>query len=580
MSLKLRKVASSIALFAMLTVPASGQDRPGASVPQSNAPSRTGQGNPDRDGDPYFGAFSAAILAQRQAHTAEAADYYAEAFDKATAKQAVAERAFYQMVYAGRLVDASRMAASLTDPSGLSDDLVNLVRMLGPFKAGDWPQVLALSAATPQTGLSAFLVPVFEAWAHAGMSDSKKAVAALMPLENRGGLSSLIREQKAFIADFLGAEDDARSLYEALVVLDPPTSFQPHVQFAALLRKTDGTSAAQSFMQEQLRDHKGNQFLIREGARILSGRGLSSNAAHPHGAMSGILFRLASEFVRNNSRQAGAMYLRAAEFLDPRHEDVKLMLGAQFEQMRDYTTAASIYAGIDQTSVMYRVATQRRIAALREAGDYEALWPILDEALAENPDTRAFRQARADLLRENSQFEEAITEYSWLIDRIKQTTSGDWYLYFARGVALDELDKWDAAEIDMRKALALQPDEPTILNYLGYSWIDRGKNQSEATEMIEKALKARPDDGYINDSLGWVYFLQGNFDDAINYLELAVSLEPTDHVINDHLGDAYWRAGRRVEARYQWRQVLESQPEAALAEMLREKLQNGLKSEG
>ncbi len=523
-----------------------------------------------------FGAYISALLAQQQNQADASADFYQEAVDTASDSPAVVRRAFFQFVYSGRIADAASVASQFAAGDEAGGDLGVLVPLVGHFAAGEWDALHGKAAVAPRSGLSAFLVPILEAWAHAARGDGMAAQTALDPLEARGGFTALVAEQRAYLADFLGDRDTARASYQSLTDTDRPATLQPYVQYAALLARTESRSAAQAFLETTMRRFGGNQFLAREGQRIMAGRGPSLNAAHPMGAVASILYRLASEFVRGNSRQAAVFYLRVAEYLQPQHDDIKVTLGAQFEELDDYLSAARTYGDIATDSPLASVARQRRISALRQLEDKGLVMSALDAALDLEPESFAHRLSHADILREEGAYEKAVAVYSDLIAEDRPKRKSDWYLYFARGVCFDQMDDWGKAEADMLTALGLSPDEPTTLNYLGYSWIDRDMNHARATEMIEKALAARPDDGFINDSLGWVHYLQGDYGSAIEYLELAVSLEPTDAVINDHLGDAYWQAGRRVEARYQWRQVLQSNPEDDVRTAALEKLRRGL----
>jgi Flp pilus assembly protein TadD len=180
------------------------------------------------------------------------------------------------------------------------------------------------------------------------------------------------------------------------------------------------------------------------------------------------------------------------------------------------------------------------------------------------------------MLRFDRRWEEAVVEYGRAIDRLRTVTEADWQLLYSRGIALERSKKWVQAEADFLRALELQPDEALILNYLGYSWVERGENLDRARGMIEKAVDLRPRDGYIVDSLGWVLFQLGDFDEAVRQLERAVSLRPADPVINEHLGDAYWRVGRRLEAKFQWQRALIFEPDEELIPVIEKKLTDGL----
>jgi tetratricopeptide (TPR) repeat protein len=184
--------------------------------------------------------------------------------------------------------------------------------------------------------------------------------------------------------------------------------------------------------------------------------------------------------------------------------------------------------------------------------------------------------ALGTIMRARKLYEEGAGYYDRAIALIPNPDKRHWPYFYARGTCFERMKNWPAAEKDLQKALTLVPDQPLVLNYLGYSWVDQGINIKEGTALIEQAVALKPDDGYIVDSLGWAHFRQGNFADAVNYLERAVELKPDDPVLNDHLGDALWRVGRQREARFQWDQSLTLKPEPEDAEKTRKKISDGL----
>jgi Flp pilus assembly protein TadD len=184
-----------------------------------------------------------------------------------------------------------------------------------------------------------------------------------------------------------------------------------------------------------------------------------------------------------------------------------------------------------------------------------------------------------DILRSHSRFDDAVAAYGEAIGRVDKVEPRHWRLFYSRGVALERAGQWPRAEADLKHALELQPDQPLVLNYLGYSWIDKGENLKDALKMIERAVELRPNDGYIVDSLGWAFYRLGQFPKAATYLERAIELLPEDPTINDHLGDVYWQTGRLAEARYQWRRALQFQPEAGQVKTIEGKLDRGLGKE-
>ncbi len=203
-----------------------------------------------------------------------------------------------------------------------------------------------------------------------------------------------------------------------------------------------------------------------------------------------------------------------------------------------------------------------RIAAnLDELDRSEEAVAELHAMAASRPDRIDALLALGSLLRSKERWVEAVTAYNDAISRVDEPQQRHWRAFYARGIALERSKQWDRSEGDFLRALELEPDQPFVLNYLGYSWVDQGVNLQRALKMIERAVELRPNDGYIIDSLGWARYRLGEFEDGVAHLERAVELLPDDPTINDHLGDALWQVGRHVEARFQWRRALALKPE-------------------
>ena len=195
---------------------------------------------------------------------------------------------------------------------------------------------------------------------------------------------------------------------------------------------------------------------------------------------------------------------------------------------------------------------------------------------AAQPDAPQPYARLGDIFRTRSRFPESVAAYDSALARIATPQPGDWTLFYARGIANERSDRWPQAEADFQRALQLSPEQPYVLNYLAYTWVERGENLTEARRMLERAVALRPQDGNIADSLGWALFKLGDIAGAVRWLERAVELEPRNSVINDHLGDAYWVAGRRNEARFQWQRALAMEPEAPEIPKIEAKLRDGL----
>ncbi len=270
------------------------------------------------------------------------------------------------------------------------------------------------------------------------------------------------------------------------------------------------------------------------------------------------------------------LYARAAAALRADHVDAQLLSASLLERLGQYDLAAEAYAAVPPTDGAHFVAEIGRADALRAAGRTEAAIEALQALTRDYPDLAGVHVALADALRREERWADAAAAYSRAIDLAGEPAPGHWTIWFSRGIAHERMGMWDPFEADMRQALALAPDQPQVLNYLGYSFVDRGVNLDEALSMIERAVAAEPESGYIVDSLAWAYFRLGRYQDALAPMEKASLLEPVDPIVTDHLGDVYWAVGRQREARFQWHRALSFAPTEKDAARIRRKLEIGL----
>jgi Flp pilus assembly protein TadD len=244
----------------------------------------------------------------------------------------------------------------------------------------------------------------------------------------------------------------------------------------------------------------------------------------------------------------------------------------------DPAAARDAYAQVQPGSPEYATAQDRLAVNLQNSGDKARALDVARSAAAKAPDDPQTLVVLADLLRDDDRYGEAVD----VLDKLIAKTGGDaatsWRLYYLRGAALEQSGKWPQAQGDLQQALKLKPDDPEILNYLGFAWADRGENLSQALTLLQKATLLDPQNGAVIDSLGWVHYRLGDYRQAVHELELAAALDAADPEVNDHLGDAYWQVGRRLEAKYQWRRVLSLSPNPAQRISVEAKLVDGLQA--
>jgi tetratricopeptide (TPR) repeat protein len=263
-------------------------------------------------------------------------------------------------------------------------------------------------------------------------------------------------------------------------------------------------------------------------------------------------------------------------YLQPNHAMALLSLADLYESLKKPDLAIKVYDRIPTASPLHRNAEIQIATDLDSIDRTDEAKTRLERLIAEHPkDTEAI-MALGNILRVRKHFAECAQVYGKAIDNTPTPDKANWVMFYFRGICYERSKQWPPAEADLKKALELYPDQPLVLNYLGYSWIDQGVNLDEAMNMIRRAVEQRPDDGYIVDSLGWANYRLGNYDEAVKLLDRAVELKPEDPTINDHLGDAYWRVGRQLEAHFQWSHAKDLKPEPEDLPKIEEKLKHGL----
>ncbi|MEX0298826.1 MAG: tetratricopeptide repeat protein [Kordiimonas sp.] len=529
------------------------------------------------NGRSFYGPFLAATQAQQDSNHGMSAHFYMQALDADPSSRFVADRAFFQLLVSGRMEDAASLALKISqEPTTEEDDLVRLMYVLEAFKREDWQAVRDRMDKPISRGFGYIISPLLKAWSYGAEGNYAGASDILAELSKSKQLKPLAQEHSAYILDYLDRDMEAAVEYAALTHSDAPTSLQPAIAYAYLLYQNGDEDGARDFLGKQAVRFKNHAFLLREGNRITAGGKPTQAVATPRGAASMVFYRLATEFSQSNSPEAALVYYRIATYITPEVTDIYFMLGSLLERLGNVDGAAAALNAVPPSSPLRKLATARRIDVLRGGGRNDQAEELLRRGIARNPTDFDMLVGLADLLQQADKFAESIPYYDRAIASVGKPSRRDWVVYFSRGVSYERLGEWAKAERDLQSALTLSPDEPSVLNYLGYSWIDRGQKIAEAKAMIEQAVEARPEDGFIVDSLGWVYYLTGDYAEAVRTLEKAVRLEPDDTTINDHLGDAYWQVGRKIEARFQWQHALDGGVADDERQKILDKLEHGL----
>ncbi|SDB28957.1 tetratricopeptide repeat protein [Belnapia rosea] len=515
-----------------------------------------------------FGAYLTGRFAASETDTKIAADTMLEALRADPDQPEVLNRAFLAALLDGRS-DATRLARRLPD-----NPAANLLLAGSEVQAGRWDRAEQRLRALNRSGPVQVLQPVLLAWVQFGRGQPDQAQATLRPLVEANRLRALNALHAALIADLAGKPREAERLARMAVADQPQPPWRLAVLAAGVLNRAGRGAEAGRLMDKILASGDDAALAAAEGNRrlALGARGVASPAdgiAEAYTALASALrgqgsndfaLVLAQLALRLRPGFAAALVLVADTMADQGHEEQAL------------ATLNQIAADDPLTPVI----VLRRAALLDKLNRTEEAVGLL-RGLADANLTLPQPPARlGDLLRRRERFAEAAQAYDQALARSGPVDPSDWPLFYARGIARERSGQAAAAEADLLRALELSPEQPYVLNYLGYSWAEQGKNLDRAKSMLLQATELRPQDGNIADSLGWVLFRLGNLPEAVTWLEKSVELEPRSSVINDHLGDAYWAAGRQREAQFQWRRALALDPEPAEIAKLETKLREGL----
>ena len=427
------------------------------------------------------------------------------------------------------------------------------------------------SVRGPVTDLTAALLT---AWALSGSGDSRAATEALDRLTGPDWYSIFKDLHAGLILD-LAHKKDAGKRYERAYKADP-MALRTVEAYGRYLSRTASKDDALKVYQEFNKAVPDHPVIVEEMKEISAGDKLSPLADSAQAGAAEALYGLGASIGRRGGEDLALIYLQLALYLEPTHAMALLSLADLYKSLKKPELAIKIYDRIPPSSPL------RRNADIQVASDLDTLDRTdeakkrLEHLISEHPkDTEAI-MALGNILRGRKDFAGCADVYSKAIANLAVPEKANWVVFYFRGICNERSKQWPKAEADLKKALELYPDQPLVLNYLGYSWVDQGTNLDEGMKMIRRAVEQRPDDGYIVNSLGWANFRIGNYDEAVKELDRAVELKPDDPTINDHLGDAYWRVGRVLEARFQWSHAKDLKPEPEDLPKIEQKLKVGL----
>lgn len=519
------------------------------------------------------GAYLAARAAAISGDHAAAAEYFNRALAMDPGNAYLISNAVFAYASLGDWNRAAEISADLAEDAD-GQELVNLVRFVRLVEQDDLQAALDMIDAG--NGPGPLANELARAWLVFGQGDMTGAVEAFEALASQRGLEELAALHLALARAAVGDFEAANVILsgESGVQI---TNTERVVRVRALVLVQLGMRAEALDLLDGYTQAVPDPGLLALQAEI--GAGADAPYDFLLSAQDGVaevFFNVAQLLSGDRNATLPLLMTQAARGVRPAHTDAALLAGELIVASEQFGLAAETYGAVPEGDPNYIEAQMGRADALDQSGETETAIGILGALADARPELASVQAAYGDMLRRAERFEEAVAAYTAVLDLVDADLPRYWFIHYARAICYHQMDDWEPAEADFRRALELNPEQPNVLNYLGYSLVEQRRNFDEALGMIQRAVAARPDSGYIIDSLGWVYYRLGRFEEAVAPMERAVELEANDPIVTDHLGDVYWMVGRYREAEFQWHRALSFDPAPEDAERIRRKLEVGL----
>jgi len=523
-----------------------------------------------------LGAYMAARHAERRFALSEAATLYARVLAEDPDNLALLGRTLYLMISVGR-VDAALPLARRVVKKRPDARLANLVLAIEAARRKDYTVAEKHLKPQPKRGANQVLLPLLRSWLEYGAGRRDAALRMVREVERVPGFANYYHLHAGLMLELAKRDKAAGERYGAALSNEARVGLRMVQAVGVYYERSGRRDKAIALYVKYLKRSPNSLGMQLALARARAGGTPAPFVGSPAQGMAEALFNVSSAVQRGRRRRQALIYARLALHLRPKFAPALILIAGSMEQHNQRAVAVRLYRAVPERSPLSWSAQLAAAQALNRIDRAEEAVVILERMSKSRPKRYDALVALGDLHRGKERFADAAKAYDRAFARIPKLERHHWGILYARGIALERSKQWARAEKDFLTALNFVPNQPYVLNYLGYSWVEQGKNLDRARGMIEKAVALRRNDGYITDSLGWVLYRMGKFKEAVPHLERAVALRPQDPTINDHLGDALWMVGRHREAEFQWRRALSLKPEKDQIKVIEAKIKSGLK---
>ena len=531
-----------------------------------------GPGKPEI-GDTQPGNYLSALIASADRDTLAAEVYYREALRADPRNPDLLERAFAASLSNGDEDSANALAERLLvrDPG---NSLGRLSLAVHDIAQGQFAAARAHLAGGDSVRARDVTTALLTAWCYAGQSDLRHALDTLDHIRDPGVLA--FRDYHAgLIANLLGNPAEAQRRLKSAFENDK-NSLRFADAYARVLDAQGDVAGATKVYQDFSLIIPHHPLIERSLSDLKANESLQPLIHDAREGAAEALYGLGSAGSRQGDELPALVYLRLSLYLRPSNDLTAVTLASLFEQLKKGDQVIAAYQSVPASSPLKLGADIQIALELDNMGKADEATKRLTDIVAARPHDVEALSALAELQRSAKKYTEAAATYDRAIAAVAIPQRENWTLFYFRGICYERSNQWPKAEADFKKALELNPDQPMVLNYLGYSWVDKGLNLEEAFKMLRRAVELQPNDGYIVDSLGWAHYKLGQYQEAAQTLEKAIDLKPADPVLNDHLGDAYWRTNRPIEAHFQWNHARDMGPDPEDLPGILKKIESGL----
>ncbi|WP_417742992.1 tetratricopeptide repeat protein [Salipiger sp.] len=524
------------------------------------------------------GGYLAARQASFNGDFKAAAEYYGRAVAFDPGNPSLLERATLANLSLGDVETAVALADRLSE-QGFQSQIGHMAQIANLAQNGEYETII--ERIEDEAAIGPLVDGLVKAWSILGEGEMSGALKAFDAVSGERGLAPFAYYHKAMALASVGDFEGAEAIFAEERAGSMQYTRRAVMARSEILSQLDRQDEAVAMIDEGFPPPM-DPGLAEMRQRLVEGERLPFTYVNsPKDGIAEVFYTLAGALANEAEDDFTLLYARIAQYLRPDHSGAILMTASLLEQLQQFDLAVAAYKQVPRDDSSYYAAELGRAEALRSSGKVDAAVEVLEQLAETHGSQATVQSALGDMMRQLERYDEAVDAYDAALATFEDENPSLWFLHYARGISNERLEKWDAAESDFRKALELNPGQPQVLNYLGYSLVEQHEKLDEALSMIEEAVAAQPQSGYIIDSLGWALYKLGRYEESVVHMERAAELMAVDPVVNDHLGDAYWAVGRKLEAEFQWKRALsfigwDEASDEVDPERIRQKLKDGL----